>query len=175
MELKTERLCLRSPEQKDAADYTAIHNSEFVLRYNAMQPTSAERMAHKFADPEYLENTVFLEEKEGGELIGAIFMEEDSLRYGVQSKDLSYFIAEDHSRKGYMKEAMHALMAHLFESEELECISCRAFAPNTASRALLRSLGFRENGIVPRCVKGYTGEVFDDVIHTLLREDFHKE
>lgn len=175
MKLETERLILRTPEVRDAESYAAIHNSEFVLRYNAMQPTTLERMAHKFADPEYLETAVFLEEKKSGELIGAIFMEEDSLRYGVQSKDMSYFIAEDYSRKGYMKEAMHALMVHLFESEELECISCRAFAPNTASRALLRSLGFRENGIIPRCVKGYTGEVFDDVIHTMLREDFHKE
>ena len=168
MELITKRLRLRSPEVKDAADYTAIHNSEFVLHYNAMQPTTVQWMEQKFTDPEYLENAVFLEERETGKLIGAIFMEEDGLRYGVQSKDLSYFIAEACSRKGYMKEAMQALIAHLFETETLECICCRAFAPNTASRALLKSLGFRENGIIPHCVKGYTGEVFDDVIHTLF-------
>ena len=168
MELITKRLRLRSPEVKDAADYTAIHNSDFVLRYNAMQPTTAERMEQNFTEAEYLQNTVFLEERETGKLIGAIFMEEDSLRYGVESKDLSYFIAEAYSRKGLMKEAMTALIAHLFETENLECISCRAFAPNTASRALLRSLGFQENGILPRCVKGYTGEIFDDVLHTLF-------
>ena len=99
-------------------------------------------------------------------------MEEDGLRYGVNSKDLSYFIDESYSRKGYMKEAMQAVLKYLFEEEKLECVSCRAFAPNTASRALLRSLGFQENGIIPRCVKGYGDVVFDDVIHTLLREDF---
>ena len=74
-----------------------------------------------------------------------------------------------------MKEAMAAVIAYLFKAENLECLCCRAFAANTASRALLRSLGFQENGIIPRCVKGYTGEIFDDVIHTLFREDFHKE
>lgn len=175
MYLATERLYLRSPRQQDAEDYTAIHNSEFVLRYNAMQPTTPERMAGKFADPEYLETAVFLEEKESGKLIGAIFLEDDDLRYGVESKCLSYFLAEEKARNGYMKEAMQAVMHYLFEEEKLECVSCRAFAPNTASRALLRSLGFRENGIIPHCVKGYTGEIFDDVIHTLFREDFHKE
>ena len=171
MKLETQRLLLRTPEIQDAQAYTAIHNSEFVLRYNAMMPTTAERMAAKFADPEYLENAVFLEEKKTGKLLGAIFMEEDSLRYGVASRDLSYFIREEDARQGYMKEAMHALITHLFEREHLECVSARAFAPNTASRALLRSLGFQENGIIPRCVKGYNGEVFDDVIHTLFSDN----
>ena len=172
MKMETKRLILRSPQVADAAAYTAIHNSEFVLRYNAMNPTTPERMAAKFQDPGYLEETVFLEEKQTGELIGAIFLEEDSLRYGVASKGLSYFLSEGHSRKGYMKEAMQALISHLFVTEGLECVSARAFADNTASRALLKSLGFQENGIIPRCVKGYHDVIFDDVIHTLFREDF---
>lgn len=171
MYLKTERLYLRGPQPKDAAAYVAIHNSEFVLRYNAMQPATQERMVQKFADPEYQKTAVFLEEQESGTLIGAIFMDEDGLRYGVDSMDLSYFIDERYSRKGYMKEAMQALITHLFETETLACICCRAFAPNTASRALLKSLGFTENGIIPHCVKGYTGEVFDDVIHTLFPQN----
>ena len=168
MNLETTRLLLRSPKQKDAAAYTAIHNSDFVLRYNAMCPTNPERMAEKFADPEYLENTVFLEEKDTGRLLGAIFIEEDDLRYGVESRSLSYFIEEASSRKGYMKEAMAAVIDHLFAEVKLECICVRVFAPNTASRALLKSLGFQENGIIPRCVKGYSGEIFDDVIHSLF-------
>lgn len=172
MKLETKRLLLRAPEVRDAQSYTAICNSEFVLRYNAMMPTTAERMAEKFADPECGKHTVLMEEKQTGTLIGAIFLEEDDLRYGVASKSLSYFLRQEDTRRGYMKEALHAVIAWLFETENLECVSARVFAPNTASRALLRSLGFTENVVIPRCVKGYGGEVFDDVIHTLLREDF---
>ena len=171
MKLETQRLLLRPPEPKDAEAYTAIHNSEFVLRYNAMQTTTPERMATRFTDPEYLKNTLFLEQKETGKLLGAIFLEEDSLRYGVASRSLSYFLEESCARKGYMKEAMAAVIDHLFRVEKLECICARVFAPNTASRALLKSLGFQENGIIPRCVKGYSGEIFDDVIHTLFPAD----
>ena len=174
MKLETKRLILRAPEIKDAAAYTAIHNSEFVLRFNAMAPTTPERMAAKCEDPEYRENTIFLEEKESGMLIGAVFLEEDDLRYGVASRSLSYFVAEEHSRKGYMKETLYAVLEYLFEAEKLACVSARAFAPNIASRALLRSLGFQENGILPRCVKGYGNVIFDDVLHTLLQEDFAK-
>ncbi len=175
MKLETKRLILRNPQSRDAQAYTEIHNAEFALRYNAMQPTTVERMEKAIRDPEYADSAVYLEEKASGQVIGAIFMEEDSLRYGVASKGLSYMMAESHSGKGYMKEAMQALIAHLFAEENLECISARVFAPNTASRALLKSLGFQENGIVPRCVKGYGGIIYDDVIHTLLREDIHKE
>ena len=168
MKLSTARLNLRRPKPGDAAAYTEIHNSEFVLRYNAMMPTTPERMEAKFSDPEYLENTLFLEDKETERLIGAIFLEDDDLRYGVESKALSYFIREDFARKGYMKEALTAAIEYLFREEHLECICVRVFAPNVASRALLKSLGFQENGIIPRCVKGYGGIVFDDVIHTLF-------
>ena len=171
MKLETKRMILRAPEIKDAAAYTAIHNSEFVLRFNAMAPTTPERMAAKCEDPEYRENTIFLEEKGSGVLIGAVFLEEDDLRYGVTSRSLSYFVAEAHSRNGYMKEAMEAVIRHLFEKEGLECGSARAVVPNAASRALLRSLGFQENGILPRCVKGYGDVIFDDVIHTLFPEN----
>ena len=175
MQLETNRLILRNPKVQDAQAYTRIQNSEFVLRFNAMAPTTPERMKQKIEDLEYQDNTVFLEERETGTFIGAIFLDEDDLRYGVASKSVSYFIREDYSRKGFMKEAMDALIGHLFEKENLECISARAFAPNTASRALLKSLGFMENGVIPRCVKGFGDIVYDDVIHTLLREAFHKE
>ena len=171
MNLTTQRLILRSPRLTDAESYCAIHNSEFVLRFNAMIPTTKARMEQYFSNEDYCRETTFLEEKESGQLIGAIFLEDDDLRYGVESKGFSYFIREDFSRKGYMKEAMTAVIAALFEKEDLQCVCARAFAPNTASRALLKSLGFQENGIIPRCVKGYGDVIFDDVIHTLFHKD----
>lgn len=168
MILQTQRLNLRRPRPEDARDYARIHNSYFVLRYNAMNPTTAQRMETVIQDPQYQQNTLYLEEKATGTLIGAIFLEEDSLRYGVASRGISYFVREESARQGYMKEALQALIGDLFTREKLTCISARVFAPNTASRALLRSLGFQENGIIPHCVKGYQDVIFDDVIHTLF-------
>jgi RimJ/RimL family protein N-acetyltransferase len=76
-----------------------------------------------------------------------------------------------YARRGFMKEALGAVITHLFEKEKLDCVCARAFVPNEASRALLRSLGFRENGVIPLCVKGYGDVIFDDVIHTLFPKD----
>ena len=170
MRLETPRLILRHPETRDAEDYFSFCNCAFVMRYNAMTPKTLEQIRNRFAEGD--EEALVLERKDTGKVIGEICIQQDSLRYGVDSKELSYHLQEDCARQGYMKEALRAVIAHLFETENLECVAARCFAPNAASLALLRSLGFQQNGIIPRCVKGYQDTVFDDVLHTLFRKDF---
>lgn len=170
MELETVRLLLRKPRPEDAEEYVALCNTEFVLRYNAMTPKNIEQVRQSFAQPR--EDVLLLELKETGRIIGEITLDEDSVRWGVASKELSYWLGEAYSRQGYMKEALGTVIAHLFESENLECVAARCFAPNTASLALLKSLGFTQDGYIPRCVKGYKDQTFDDTLHSLFRKDF---
>lgn len=172
MYLQTDRLILRKPEIRDVDDYLEFVNSEFVLRYNAMTPVTREKALAQFGTcPDDL-STVALELKESGKVIGMVYCGEDSLRYGVASKELSYFLREDAARQGYMKEALQALIAHFFETEGLTCVSARCFAPNAASQRLLESLGFHRDGVVRKCVKGYRDIVFDDCLYSLMREEF---
>ena len=166
MTIETKRLILRRPVPKDAECYAALCGTEFVMRYNAMSQPDVERIRSRFAKGD--EDMWLLTDRENGEVMGEIVVDEDSLRYGVASRELSYWIGEAYSRKGYMKEAMQALIAHLFETEKLECVSARCFAPNAASLALLRSLGFHQDGYIPKCVKGYQEQIFDDTLHTLF-------
>ena len=170
MELQTQRLRLRPPIAADADDYLEICNSEFVLRYNAMTPKSREDVLNSFSRDR--EDTILLELKATGKVIGAVFLEEDSLRWGVESKELSYFLREEYARQGYMKEALGAVIDKLFRRENLTCVAARAFAPNTASRALLNSLGFHQDGYIRQCVKGYQDQIFDDTIHSLFRGEW---
>lgn len=172
MQLETERLILRDPEARDVEDYLEICNSEFVLRYNAMTVKTREETLEQFRKDTRDGSTLVMERKGTGKIIGAVFTGEDSLRYGVASKELSYFLGEAYTSQGYMKEALHAVIAHLFETEKLECVAARVFAPNTASRKLLESLGFHLDGTVPRCVKGYRDVLYDDTLHSLFREEF---
>lgn len=172
MYLQTPRLILRKPELRDVDDYLEFACSEFVLRYNAMTPATREKAERRFAEAPDDGSVIAMEEKASGKIIGMIYTEEDSLRYGVASKELSYFLGEDSARKGFMKEALHTLIAHLFEAEELTCICARCFAPNIASQKLLESLGFRRDGTVRRCVRGWGDTVFDDCLYSLLREEF---
>ena len=172
MYLQTPRLILRKPESKDVEDYLEFACSEFVLRYNAMTPVTREKAQARFAEAPDDGSVLAMEEKATGKVIGMIYTEEDSLRYGVASREFSYFLREASARKGFMKEALHALITHLFETEELTCVSARCFAPNIASQRLLESLGFQRDGIVRRCVRGWKDTVFDDCLYSLLREEF---
>lgn len=169
MQLQTQRLILRHPTQQDAAAYTAICNQEFVLRYNAMEKRTQEQVLAAFSRS--AEDLLLLVHRETGRVIGEITIQEDSLRYGVNSREVSYFIDEAFCRQGYMREALRAVLRHLFDTLALDCISSRVFSANEASLALLKSLGFQQNGCIPRCVKGYGDVIYDDVLHTLFPQD----
>lgn len=168
--LETERLILRRPKTEDADAYLAICNSEFVLRYNAMTPRTIERVKEQFSA--VCEDTWIIELKKSGQVIGAIFIEDDSIRWDVASVELSYFLEEAFSKQGYMKEALHALIDHLFVTQNLTCVAARSFALNTASRKLLESLGFHQDGYIPHCVKGYNNTIFDDTLYSVFRKDW---
>ena len=170
MRIETSRLILRAPRREDTESYLQLHNSEFVLRYNAMDKTTSERVWRRFDRPD--EGVLLLTDKQTGQVMGEVCIEEDSLRYGVASRELAYWLGEAFSRQGYMKEALHGVISYLFEKEQLVCVSARCFAENRASLALLKSLGFRQDGYIPQCVKGYGGKIFDDTLHSLFREDF---
>ena len=174
MVLETSRLILRKPEIKDVDDYMEFVNTEFVNRFNAMAPVTREKALTRFAEVKDDLGTIVMELKETGKVIGMIYTGEDSLRYGVKSKELSYFLREEEARKGYMKEALGALIDCFFREEKLDCVAARCFTPNVASQRLLESLGFHRDGVVPKCVKGYRDTVFDDCLYSLLREDWNK-
>lgn len=168
--LETTRLTLRCPDGADTADYLEFRNSEFVLRYNAMKPLTWEEAYQELTREDNPGSVYVLEAKETGKVFGMIYISEDSIRWGIDSKEISYFLHEGYSRQGYMKEALTELIRHLFEEEKLDCIAARAFADNEASINLLKSLGFHQDGLIPKCVKGYRDVIFDDTIHSLMRK-----
>lgn len=167
--LETKRMILRKPAPQDAEAYLKVCNSAFVLKYNAMTPKTYDSVRQEFENVQD-ENTFIMQHKESGAVIGAVFVQEDSLRWGVESRELSYFLDEAYSKKGYMKEALSAVITYLFETQQLTCVAARSFAPNTASRKLLESLGFCQDGLIPSCVKGYGDIIYDDALYSVFRE-----
>ena len=164
--LSTERLLLTPPTAEDAPALTRIQNTDFVLRYNAMELWDEERMRG------WIERNaprqIVLRRREDSTPIGLVGLAEDSLRYGVDSVELNCYLSEDYARQGYMKEALACILDRLFDAGA-ERVAARAFAPNVASRRLLESLGFRQEGLLRRAVRGYDGVVFDDTLYSVDR------
>lgn len=168
----TERLILRGADPKDAEQFGVIRNSSFVLKYNAMEKLDEAGVTRELDRCCESENAFFLERREDGALIGAVFAEADEMRWGVEARSLAFYLGEQYSRRGYMKEALRSVLEDLFDNDAIKVISARAFSENTASRRLLESLGFVQEGYLRRCVLGWGGIVYDDVVFSLLREEY---
>jgi len=84
---------------------------------------------------------------------------------------LAYWLLPDFHGEGYMKEALSCFIDHLFETYEIHGLSADAFHTNDASRGVLTSLGFTEEGRM-REHRFRRGEYVDTIKHGLLRDEW---
>lgn len=169
--IETERLLLRPPERADAPEVRELIAQEHVRRYNVFGklPDVVEMEELLLKEPGSQLSMVL---KESGKVIGHIGVEGDHLRHRVESVCLDYYLGEEYARRGYMFEALEGLIRHLFLCEGMELISARVFVENQASAGLLEKLGFVREGVLRRAVRNYEDRVFDDMLYSLLREDW---
>lgn len=172
MRLETQRLIIRSAGESDEDMMFEAWNSPYVLRYNPMKPFSREKARETVEKDMKSDKAFYLEEKESGKAIGTVYLEEDSLRYRVNSHTLSYFLLEAYAGKGYMTEALRAVIAHAFETMGLDVLDVRIFAENKASLRLMEKLGFVREGELRRAIRGDGDIVYNDVLFSMLREEF---
>lgn len=170
--MDTERLIIRRANSDDSADICKIRNSEFVLKYNAMKVIAFEQVMEEVAKASISEDVFYLELKATGKVIGAIFLEEDNLRYEVDSLCLSYYLGEEYVSLGYMTEALRKILQHAFEDRGIEVLTVRVFKENTASIKLIEKLGFVYEGCLRKCVKGYQSIIYDDMVYSMLKEEY---
>ena len=168
--LETPRLQLGRLTPEDAPALLKIQNTDFVLRYNGMDAWDEAQMRGWIEKKG--ERQFALRKKTDGALIGVVGLDEDSLRYETGSVEINYYLAEEAANQGYMTEALTAILAYLFTACGVSLVAARSFAPNTASRRLLLRLGFREEGLLRRAVKGYGGVIYDDALYSITKEEF---
>lgn len=168
-QIETERLILRAPTPEDAVPLLPIRNSEFVLQFNPTTPKNQEQLQEELMEEQ--DRTLILEKKEDGNVIGACFFGGDALRYQVHSQTLSYYLAQKEARKGYMTEAMQALIEMLF-AQGVQVLSLRCYAENIASAKLAEKLGFIKEGCIRHAVSDRNGVIHDDCIYSLTREEY---
>lgn len=170
--METERLILRGAQPGDEKDLFEIRNDEFVLRYNCMKPITMDELAEQIRKDMESEDIFCIVIKESGRVIGMIDVGQDTLRYGVKALGLSYYLGEAYTAKGYMTEALREIMRHVFEDREADILSIRAFKDNLASRKLAEKLGFVNEGCIRQAVKGYKDIIYDDMIYSILKEEY---
>ncbi len=152
--LETKRLHLRSPRPGDAGGFAELLSDPTSYPYISDSGPVAERAVPSrimaFGVSFRLGKSVHwvLEARSNRVFIGYVAIH---ARQEVPSY-LSYAVRRSFRRQGFAREALLAVSANL-STIGCQSLIARAHVDNTASRRLLLSLGFRENG----CVSTPTG------------------
>lgn len=182
MEIETERLRLREYRDEDAELMANLANDLEVSRYLAL-------VAHPYAlkdakgfitycqeeaKKEERENyEVAIANKESDELMGTIAL--TKVDHWNNTATLGYWLGKNYWRKGYMWEAVQALLDFAFNELELQRINITAATENEGSNALILKLGAVHEGTARRNVRPKsTGEYRDTHRYGLLKEDWEK-
>lgn len=107
----------------------------------------------------------------GGRLVGGITL--SNIRYGAScSGMLGYWIGVDYLRRGYARAAVLALLDYAFGRLGLHRVEAACQPTNEASRRLLLSAGFHEEGFARRYLK--INGVWRDHLLFAATEDEHR-
>ena len=109
---------------------------------------------------------------ESNELLGVVNVNE-IVRRSFQSGFLGYYAFSPHGGRGYMREALQVFLAEVFGNLSLHRVEANIQPRNEESIALVRSLGFRLEGLSPRYLK-VAGRWRDHERWALLVEDWKK-
>ena len=173
--LRTERLLLRPYRESDAEAVFEIRSDPEVMRFWGSLPWTSVAQAHEmitrditaFEDGEHL--ALAVERTDDGLLIGqcTLFKLSDTCRRA----EIGYGLASRAWGKGYMIEALRALIHYGFVLMNLNRIEADIDPLNTASAKILERLGFQREGLLrERWI--VDGTVSDSEMYGLLRKEW---
>jgi RimJ/RimL family protein N-acetyltransferase len=149
-QLETERLLLRNFREDDAAALMNIFGDDQVTRFYDIATFTHIEQAHRMvarllkrnADGNTMRWGITL--KENGQLIGTGgFNEFKGPRAGI-----GYDLATAYWKRGYVTEAVRAIVAHGFATLNLNRIEAFVMPENAASARVLEKLGFTREGLL---------------------------
>ena len=174
-----QRIFLRPPKRRDALKWQKLRMSSknFLVPWEpSWDASSCSRRAflRYFKNSNYLANmdraySFLIFKIDDNTLLGGINV--GNVRRGVaQSASLGYWVGVNHARNGYMKEALQILIPTLFIDLRLNRLEAATLEDNTASRSLLKKIGFKKEGVLRKYLK-INGTWRDHVLYGLLEND----
>lgn len=173
--LQTERLRLRPLDAGDAAAMFAIFSDAEVARYGSMpawteMAEAEDFVQHSMSAFERGESLrLAIERREDGRVIGQCTL--FSVSAQNRRAELGYSLASDAWGRGFMDEALQALVHYGFETLDLIRLEADIDPRNTPSARSLMRLGFALEGTMPqRWI--VSGAVSDTGFYGLLRDQW---
>lgn len=173
--LRTARLLLRPLRQDDAPALFGVYTDPQVMRYWSTAPWTGIETAHALIARDLTEMKqggylrLGLETREGSEFLGSCTLFDFVPQ--CRRAELGYALTSARWGRGYMHEALVALLGHGFDALHLNRVEADVDPRNLASTKCLERLGFRREGLLrERWIVG--GEVSDSGLYGLLRTDW---
>ena len=94
------------------------------------------------------------------------------LRQGLNVREIGYWIASAHCRKGYASEVTRALTRVGFEVDGAQRIEVRVWPANHRSARIPQALGFVSEGTLRGVSRDPEGHLCDVTVYSLLRDDY---
>ncbi|WP_433940316.1 GNAT family N-acetyltransferase [Paenibacillus lautus] len=174
--LQTSRLQLKTVDRERAADvldfivrndqfwkiWEPARGAEFYTLEKQAEILAAE--SRSIADGSLLK--VWLHQDD--EMIGSIAIS-NIVRGVFQSAHVGYKLAQSHTGKGYMTEALSAVVSYCFDTLELHRLEANIMPRNKASMNVVKRLGFYEEGLAIKYLK--INGVWEDHLHMVLRNE----
>lgn len=172
--LQTERMILRNLQEDDAADLYEYSKDEAVGKNAGWKPHEniEESMAilqERFLGQEDIFGMVL---KENGKLVGTVGFVEDPDCPEEGTAMLGYALGVNYWGKGYMTEAVQAVLTYGFMQKQLRKITVTHYTDNLRSQSVIVKSGFQYQGIKKQAEANYDGTMKDVMWYVLKKEDF---
>ena len=177
--IRSERLYLRYPVHADFVEWAELRRQsrEFLRPWEPVWPhddltRSAFRNRVKRCNRDVRDDFAYsylIFSAEEDILLGGATL--SNVRRGVaQTASLGYWIGETFADRGYMTEAVRALLVHAFEGLNLNRVEAACLPFNTPSKRLLSRCGFTEEGYARSFLK-INGSWQDHLLFAIVRTD----
>ena len=173
--LETDRLLLRPFGPADAE--SCIRNwaaDPAVYRHISREPQTPEQVrdwlstaGEAYASPETWYWAIV--EKDTGEVIGEIFVDDFSVRNGWC--ELDWKVGSRFWQKGYATEAAAAVVRYLLDEAGFHRIQAKCSAENPASERVMQKIGMAREGVLRGYFRTKDGRWRDVVLYALLGSD----
>jgi len=173
--LEAPRVRLRWLTERDVDALFAIFSDQDMMRYwssTAMQQRSEAEELLLRIHRQFAEKSAFqwgIERKDDGELLGTCTL--FNIHVANMRAEIGYCLRSTHWRKGYMSEALAALIEHAFATLKLRRLEADVDPKNAGSLGILDRMGFRREGLL-RERWNVGGEIQDSVFLGLLAHEW---
>lgn len=166
--LEAERLFLRPFRESDAEEVFACCRNPNLGNNAGWAPHKTVEESREVLRTVFIGQDVWaMTLKSTGQLIGSVGIIPDPKRKNPGVRMLGYWLDEAYWGKGYMTEAVRAVLDYGFRELRLSLVAASCYPHNKRSQQVLERNGFMYEGILHQAELTYDGKVYDHLCYYL--------